>query len=363
MYISASNPKVKTKLQATNDQPTKVTAYLRSALGALFIAFLLLPSQQARAECIAEMGNINFGDINPLTTSTVEGQGHVIVTCTKTTTDNQPQRFNVCITADGGQTQQGQLTPRRLCKDGNCATGLITYNLFTSADHQQILGPTNGSVGSNINRIITVQPPVSNSISVPIPIYAKLTLPQTNATAGNYRINFGRGSTAMAFFTTTADTPSSCTFTRRDKRFPFDVTASVINSCTINEVNDLHFGNILSTASNLQGQSSFGVACTKNTPYKIGLLLPDNNNNPNGQGIMRSTQTGNSDTIAYQLRSSAGMNGAIWGNTATATNIGNGVAGTGTGATQTHHVYATIGNLGNVRADDYRDKVIINVNY
>ena len=70
----------------------------------------------------------------------------------------------------------------------------------------------------------------------------------------------------------------------------------------------------------------------------------------------------NADQVPYQLRSAAGAAGAVWGNTATATSVGNGVSGTGTGAAQTHTVYVTAPSA-NFTPDTYNDVVTVNVNF
>lgn len=71
---------------------------------------------------------------------------------------------------------------------------------------------------------------------------------------------------------------------------------------------------------------------------------------------------GNSGSVPYQLRSAPGPSGTPWGNTATSTDLGNGVAGTGTGAAQNTSVYATVPSA-DFRPDTYSDIVTINVNY
>ena len=71
---------------------------------------------------------------------------------------------------------------------------------------------------------------------------------------------------------------------------------------------------------------------------------------------------GNLDKVPYQLRSTAGINGTIWGNTATSTTVGNGVADFGTGSNKSHTVFVTVPSV-DVRPDNYSDTVTINVNY
>jgi spore coat protein U-like protein len=65
--------------------------------------------------------------------------------------------------------------------------------------------------------------------------------------------------------------------------------------------------------------------------------------------------------VPYQLNSVSNT-GPVWGNTATATTVGNGVAGTGTGISQPIPVYATVPSA-NFTPDTYTDTVTVNVNF
>ncbi|EHM50875.1 spore Coat Protein U domain protein [Yokenella regensburgei ATCC 43003] len=69
----------------------------------------------------------------------------------------------------------------------------------------------------------------------------------------------------------------------------------------------------------------------------------------------------NTDKIPYQLNQTSAT-GPVWGNTATTSAVGNGVAGTGTGLAQTITVYATVANA-DFTPDSYADTVTVNVNY
>lgn len=146
----------------------------------------------------------------------------------------------------------------------------------------------------------------------------------------------------------------------------FQVKMKVTKDCSVvaGSGSNIDFGSQDSSATNLTGTSNISVTCAKNTPYFIGLA-PANSNSA-GAGVMLAQNTlpvtGNTDTVAYQLRSTAGMAGTVWGNTATGTVVGNGVAGTGNGSAQTIPVFATVPSA-NVTADDYLDTVTINVNF
>ena len=69
----------------------------------------------------------------------------------------------------------------------------------------------------------------------------------------------------------------------------------------------------------------------------------------------------NTDKVPYQLNQTSAT-GPVWGNTATATTVGNGVASQGTGLLQSFTVYATAPSA-NFTPDDYADTVTVNVNY
>ena len=77
---------------------------------------------------------------------------------------------------------------------------------------------------------------------------------------------------------------------------------------------------------------------------------------------MMSGTAGNTDKVPYQLRSTTGLGGAVWGNTATSTTVGNGVADFGTGSNKTHEVFITV-STADFKPDNYSDTVTINVNY
>jgi spore coat protein U-like protein len=140
----------------------------------------------------------------------------------------------------------------------------------------------------------------------------------------------------------------------------FQVLITVAKACSVTAGtgSNLNFGTVNSSATALSTTSNISVTCSKSTPYNIGLL--PSNTNTVGAGVMSPTVAG-PDTVAYQLRSVSAA-GPIWGNTATATAVGNGVAGTGTGLAQTVPVFATVASA-NVTPGDYADTVTVQVNY
>ena len=147
----------------------------------------------------------------------------------------------------------------------------------------------------------------------------------------------------------------------------FQVQIEIQKACavTAGAGSNVNVGAVASTASNSAGSNTISVTCTKSTPYFIGLAPSAGNGGTNsGSGSMAGTGgiPGNTDKVPYQLRSTAGAAGTVWGNTATTSTVGNGVAGTGNGAAQSHTVYATVPSA-NFAADSYSDTVTVTVNY
>lgn len=147
----------------------------------------------------------------------------------------------------------------------------------------------------------------------------------------------------------------------------FDVKIKVQKACSVvaGSSSDINFNSQDASATNLEASNTIFVTCSKKTPYTIGLTPA--NNSTSGAGAMAAQNTapvtGNTDSVAYQLRSTAGMTGTLWGNTNTdGSTVGNGVGGTGDGTAKSHTVYATVASA-NVTPDDYKDTVTVTVRY
>lgn len=141
----------------------------------------------------------------------------------------------------------------------------------------------------------------------------------------------------------------------------FDVTVEITASCSVTAggASDIDLGSVASTATDLSGSSDITVNCSNTTPYFVGLA--PSSGATDGAGEL-SPAGSSPDTVPYQLRSASGSSGAIWGDTATSSAVGNGVAGTGNGADQTLTVYVTAASA-NYAPDTYSDTVTVTVNY
>jgi len=131
----------------------------------------------------------------------------------------------------------------------------------------------------------------------------------------------------------------------------FQVTASVVSSCTISATN-LVFGNY--TLAQLDGTSTVTVTCTNGSAFKIGL----NAGTGTGATVLARKMTSGANTLNY----------ALYQDTSRATNWGNTpgtdtVNGTGNGSAQSYTVYGRIAANQSSAIGAYTDTITATVNF
>lgn len=146
----------------------------------------------------------------------------------------------------------------------------------------------------------------------------------------------------------------------------FQVLMTIQKACTVTagSASNITLGPVNTTTTNTSASNTISINCSKTPPYFIGLApSAANGGTPTGSGAMSSVANAanNTDKVPYQLNQTSAT-GPVWGNTATATTVGNGVASQGTGLLQSFTVYATAPSA-NFTPDDYADTVTVNVNY
>lgn len=146
----------------------------------------------------------------------------------------------------------------------------------------------------------------------------------------------------------------------------FRVQMTVVRTCAVRAAPpDIDLGTVVAQtgAVNENGSTTISVNCAKKTPFFIGLA--PSNGNTAGRGAMSGATTGNTAKVPYRLYSNAAMTRA-WGNTATSTRRGNGVAGMGKGMSASQALsflaYAKVTSV-NFASDAYADTVTVNVHY
>jgi hypothetical protein len=341
----------------------------------LILLPLLLPTGNAQAAlsvtCEAGMntapgskGIVNFGTITGNNANTASTTGTLSYSCTNT--GDTAGFVSVCLAVDGGEYDNNAVNGRYMQRPGSWFESNASRRLnFTMTLPGGTLWSTRNKTGSEYNSgslSIGANAKVAGSVAINVAMKSG----NGNATQGAYTNNFGNGNhTALTFLTSTTSPAPNCNaggVAQQSIRFPFIVQAAIEPSCSIFATSNVNLGTRSASDTNITGSNSNAITvnCTNGGAYYIGLK--PSNNNQNGEGVMSGLTTGNTDKVPYKLHSTAGINGTIWGNTATSTTVGNGVADFGTGSNKSHTVFVTVPSV-DVRPDNYSDTVTINVNY
>lgn len=315
----------------------------------LLVVLGLCPTLSYALTCsVSGVSSINFGTPTPLTAGTNSAQMTISYSCTKSVLE-AVTGVTLCFNL-GASANSGLVTTRTMSYVGPPASTL-SYQLNKTASgtvwgSQYVAGTS--PVLVNVSFLGSLL-----GISGTQTIYGQLTTPQVSAGPGAYTDNY---STATANYTVNGGllgAPGVCG-TTVGATFPFTVNATVNKLCTVTTNGNIAIGPVNSTAVNSTSNNSLSVTCTNSTPYTVGLV--PSNSSTVGRGVMSGTGS-NTDKVPYQLSSTPGPTGTVWGSSAA-----NMVAGTGTGSALSYTVYATVPSA-NYTPDSYTDTVTVNVTY
>ena len=294
------------------------------------------------------------------------------VACSKSGSGARVGYFCMRIGQGSAGTPAGASYTNRWLAKGTDYAG---FQIYKDAGYSQIWGSNEPAAPATPNfRALSFNALLWDTDTFSMPLYTALKgiFPSVggvssiqNLAPGTYTSTFNDVYTEWQARTGAA-VSTSCTGLSLDNRvsaFSFTATANIAAQCKITvPPNDIDFGTQVGSATNLQGSTAVSVQCTRTTPYFIGLR--PGNGNTAGAGVMNAiSPVGNTDTVPYQLRQAAGMSGAIWGDTATTSSAGNGVAGTGLGSSASNYtIYATVPSA-NSAAGNYQDTVTMTVHY
>jgi spore coat protein U-like protein len=135
-----------------------------------------------------------------------------------------------------------------------------------------------------------------------------------------------------------------------------NVKIQIQNACQITTApSDLDFGTAGPLTSNVDQKTTFGITCTDNAPFNVGL-----NSGLNGGGDVtaRKMDDGAGDFVSYQLYSDS-TRSTVWGNTINTDTV----ADTGTGNEVTYTVYGRVAPQTTPPAGAYQDTVAVTVTY
>ena len=337
---------------------------IRQALAPLLACCMLwaMPAQKVHAavSCTASMSNVDFGSVDLVAGVGLTSSGTLDYTCTNDA--SSATNVRVCFNIGDGNESLGFFNPRRM-KSG---TNILQFQIFHTAA-SIIWGSTgNGTVPLPFTANFSIPKRsggANGSVSGSTTMTGQLLSGQGAAPVGSYQDFFSAagGHTSISW-SSGGSAPANCTGTTSGS-FPFTVKAAVIKSCVVSAgaASDIQIGpasGVPADSVSSSGTNNIGVTCSGGAPYYIGLS--PSNGNTAGAGLMSGTG-GNTDKVPYQLRS-VSTSGPVWGNTATATTVGNGVAGSGTGVAQSVPVFAVAASA-DVVPDSYTDTVTVIVNY
>ena len=204
--------------------------------------------------------------------------------------------------------------------------------------------------------------PAKDTVTGSMPIKARLVSGQSNiiptTTGHSYLSNFTDGSTALSWRAAYegAPDPVDCGGFLTTQRFSYVVQAYVAPVCEFISADDIDFGTHTAGSNNLKQSGNLTVRCTNGTPYTVGLI--PSNGNQEGRGEMKSTNPANTDKVPYRLKK--GNSSDPWGNQSSGT--GSAQRFTGDSSNQTHTISAEVQNT-DYTPGEYQDKVTVDIRY
>ena len=326
-------------LQRSSCDLSRAISRMVLVLLAVPLLTMLLPGEaEANVVCLIDNAELEFG-----TSST--GTGTIDYTCTNYS--YTPRSFTLCVGL-GNPSWPG--TPQQpVLRAGNRYAG---YQVFEDPALSQ-----RWTAQRPLTRLMSMPAGMASSVSGSFQFYGAIAPGQTPAPGiyGAFFYNMVLG---------TPDNGGQCrtsgntVFSFSAQQFTLRLGAQIANECRIVATGSADLGSVATATGPVSGVGSIAVNCPTGTPYNIGL--EPSNGYQAGFGEM-SGGPGNPDIVPYQLRS-ASSTGPVWGATANATNVGNGVSGTGSGNNQDFPVYITVPGT-DVTPDRYSDTVRVTVHF
>lgn len=324
----------------------------------LALLALMLTAPAVRADvCSASLTNLSFGNVSPITGSDINATASGNVSCSWTLLNPTPPfllllpKVTVCVNIAIG-TNSSSTTPRTLGNSGN----LLQYNLYRDNSYSAaaIFGgpatpstPTPLTLGGTSPNLIT-----GGTINIPFTVYGKIpagaalaAVPTASNSDTAYTSSFAGSATInYAFYNLVAP---ACT-TGTSSSFTFQVSANVINDCTISAA-PVNFGSNGVLNGAVRATGSLSVRCVNNNAYRITLNGGSVANDVTARKMKPASGSGR---IAYQL--SQTLDGSIWGDGSGSTAVH---TGTGTGSTTGVTIYGMVPAQTTPAPGDYSDTV------
>lgn len=323
---------------------------LRCCAALLLIGFGLFWHKPAHAtiSCTnTAMSSLAFGSVDPQSSQT-DSTANLTYRCSNN--DNKTT-YSATICFSIGEPGGGPTNPRQM-SDG--AGDKLNFQMYQDSARSIVWGSQ--FFGASLTPLvvnITLGPNASTNGTANL--YGRVLAGQPTAIPATYQDNYQNGDTAVTISQQTGNnSPGSCSGMSTGSYFPFLVSATVVNKCTVT-ASPLNFGGSVGLLiSAVAATTTLGVQCSNGTPYNVGL----NGGQNSGGNINARKMVLGANSIGYQLYQNSGRT-TVWGNT-----VGtNTVAGTGSGNTQSLTVYGGVPAQITPPAGTYSDTITVTVTY
>lgn len=304
-------------------------------------------STHAAINCSITMSPLSFGNINVLTASAV-----ATATLSYKCTNSAPQPVHVNFCANIGNGSGGLQGSKRQMSGPSSST--LQFQLYSDSAHTQVWGSMLSSVNPTPYNAIFVVPGHDGITIGSATLYGQVIAAQPTPLEGSYSSSFGSANDAVITIeSANGNAPASCGQTVTPYTFPFSVTATLTNSCLINAVSALNFGNQGLLSAAVYNTATLTTQCTNGAPYSIGL-----DNGLNAIGTARSMLGPNSELLTYELYRDSNHN-LRWGSTVNTDTL----SVTGNGSQQVTTVYGLVPAQTTPPPGTYTDTVTVSVTY
>ncbi len=265
----------------------------------------------------------------------------------------------LCFNIDGGNNSPSQNTPRLLAHPKRPANTL-QFQLYKPDGTVWGSNASNSNAKPYMTEMLVIGPDGTKSGQVTLT--AKLLnhqeTPALYADGSPYEAIFNSISASLNWNTTYwGQHPTDCgTYYSSSDSFPFTVQAHASPVCEFISADDIDFGTHTAGSTNLKQSGNLTVRCTNGTPYTVGLI--PSNGNQEGRGEMKSTNSANTDKVPYHLKK--GNSSDLWGNRSSGT--GSAQRFTGDSSSQTHIISAEVQNT-DYTPGEYKDQVTVDIRY
>lgn len=267
----------------------------------------------------------------------------------------------LCFNIDGGNNSPSQNTPRLLAHPKR-PTNTLQFQLYKPDGTVWGSNAPNSNAKPYMTEMLVIGPDGTKSDQ--ITLTAKLLNHQETAApyadGSPYEAVFNGISASLNWNTTYwGQHPANCgTYYSSNDSFPFTVQAHASPVCEFISADDIDFGTHTAGSTDLKQSGNLTVRCTNGTPYTVGLI--PSNGNQEGSGEMKSTNPANADKVPYRLKKGTHTNAHLWGNNPSGS--GSALKSTGDGNSQIHTISAEVKNT-DYTPGEYKDKVTVDIRY